>query len=99
MIHCSDSVLVVLLQVDHTDNSTFTGNDICPVGYYCEEGSNYPTPCPIGTFSRSTGITNVSLCLDCLPGHYCNVMANVKNTTMPICDPGYSHPSETFDFL
>lgn len=78
----------VVFQVDHSNNSTFTGNDACPIGYYCPIGTDYPLPCPQGTFSRSTGVTTVDDCLPCLPGHYCNVLANVKNSTMPICDPG-----------
>ncbi|KAH3741464.1 hypothetical protein DPMN_048189, partial [Dreissena polymorpha] len=76
-------------KVDPNDNTSFTGNDICPVGYFCPEGSDYPEPCPIGTFSRSTGVTQVEDCLPCLPGHYCFVQANIKNSTMPACDPGY----------
>ena len=77
-----------LLQVDYSDNSTFTGNDRCPIGYYCEEGSAYPTPCPRGTYSQSYMVTTVDNCSLCLPGHYCDVKAFPIDLTMPICDPG-----------
>lgn len=36
----------------------------CPAGYFCPEGSYYPRPCPINTFS--TG--NAAKCTACLPG-------------------------------
>lgn len=40
----------------------------CPAGYYCPEGSATFTACPIGTFSNSTGNTNVTDCKPCTPG-------------------------------
>jgi len=40
----------------------------CPAGHYCPEGSKTYTACPIGTFSNSTGNTNVTDCKPCTPG-------------------------------
>jgi hypothetical protein len=31
--------------------------DRCPPGHYCLEGSKWPTPCAIGTYSEATGNT------------------------------------------
>ena len=42
--------------VNQTHNVTFTGNDVCPTGYYCPNGTQYPLPCPPGTFSINTQV-------------------------------------------
>nr|XP_002738967.1 PREDICTED: uncharacterized protein LOC100369241 [Saccoglossus kowalevskii] len=75
--------------VDYTDNSTFTGNDICPRGYYCMNGTAYPEPCPIGTFSINTKVTQAEDCEECRPGHYCNLQGFVRVDDAPLCDAGY----------
>ena len=37
------------------------GDDVeCPVGNYCEEGAEIPTPCPAGTYNPS--ISEIPLC-------------------------------------
>ena len=41
---------------------------VCTPGYYCPQGSATPTPCPSGTFSNASGISNVTQCVDCTPG-------------------------------
>ena len=54
--------------------STFllrTKGDICPAGFYCEEGSDWPTPCPQGTYSDQTGLRNVTDCFLCDGGEFC----------------------------
>lgn len=41
---------------------------ICPRGRYCPQGSATPTPCPEGTFSNATGLTQESECTSCTAG-------------------------------
>ena len=41
---------------------------LCWPGYYCPRGSATPTPCPVGTFSNSSGNTNETDCQACTPG-------------------------------
>ena len=62
---------------------------VCPVGYYCRNAtlSAYQHPCPRGTFSNTSGLTEESQCQDCLLGEYCGS----KGLTKPSgpCDAGY----------
>ena len=46
----------------------------CPAGFFCPEGTQIASqnPCPIGTFSNDTGLTNSSQCTLCTPGSYCD---------------------------
>ena len=41
---------------------------LCLTGHYCPQGSATPEPCPNGTFSNTTGNTQLPNCLDCTPG-------------------------------
>ncbi|XP_071958404.1 uncharacterized protein [Antedon mediterranea] len=75
--------------VDDTNNSSFTGNDVCPIGFFCPNGTSYPEPCPSGTFSQNTRVTREEDCEECPPGHYCNMQGFVKVSQAPLCDPGY----------
>jgi hypothetical protein len=43
----------------------------CPAGNYCLEGTGRPLPCPSGTFSGSTNLTQKSDCSPCTAGSYC----------------------------
>ncbi len=45
----------------------------CP-GYYCPPGSCSGTdnPCPVGTWSNYTGLQDVSECVTCPGGYYCD---------------------------
>ena len=50
---------------------------ICPKGYYCKpddasdgEGIFYATPCPLGTYGNSTGLTSEECSGVCPIGHY-----------------------------
>ena len=45
--------------------------DICPPGFYCGSGSEWPEPCPPGSFSPYSKNVNVSDCEQCLDGEYC----------------------------
>lgn len=62
--------------VNGSDNATPTDGTtgyVCLPGYYCNRGSGQGTKCPLGTFSNTPGLHNVSSCEDCTPGMYCNV--------------------------
>ena len=37
-----------------TPNQGIAAN-ICPPGYFCQEGTDYPEPCPAGTYSNIAG--------------------------------------------
>jgi hypothetical protein len=49
---------------------------ICPPGGYCPQGSAKPEACPAGTFSNVTGAANVTVCLPCTPGSFCQGTSN-----------------------
>ena len=51
-----------------------TGLDanICPASYYCPQGSADPEPCPVGTYSNSTGLHADVDCILCPAGSYCD---------------------------
>ena len=72
-----------------TPTDVITGN-ICPVGFYCPEGSTDPVPCDPGYYQDSTQATNSSACKLCTRGKYC------KGTGLagPVgpCAPGYYCP-------
>ena len=59
---------------------------LCPMGYYCGLGTEYPAQCPNGTYSNQTGIDEESDCMQCTPGMYCDGFALVEPTGP--CDPG-----------
>ena len=48
------------------------GGDICPPGFYCQEGTSSPTPCPNGFYLPFPGAWNKSSCQPCKLGYYCN---------------------------
>jgi len=60
---------------------------ICPPGGYCPAGSSKPEACPAGTFSNVTGASNVSVCLGCVPGSFCQGSSNPFPSGL--CSPGY----------
>lgn len=68
--------------------------DTCPVGYYCPMGSSFPSACPPGTFSNSTGNTNLNDCQQCTPGFTCPD-ASTAAPTEP-CPSGFYCPSGAF---
>jgi hypothetical protein len=45
--------------------------ETCFQGHYCPEGSHYPAPCPIGTYTQSTTLVDWSECTVCDRGSYC----------------------------
>ena len=44
---------------------------LCPEGSYCLQGTPVPSPCPLGTWTNSTGLRLADECTPCLPGYYC----------------------------
>ncbi|XP_051895654.1 signal peptide, CUB and EGF-like domain-containing protein 3 [Pristis pectinata] len=61
--------------------------DVCTGGGYCPVGSAFPVPCPVGTFSNTTGLRSSEECLPCPPGLYCSGLTT-QAPTGP-CRPGY----------
>lgn len=53
----------------------------CPNGYFCKDPSIAPTPCPLGTYSTSTG--GISECTTCRLGYYANKVASTQCTACP----------------
>ena len=47
-----------------------TGYECIP-GYYCPKGSDQGVKCPEGTFSNQYGLENVTECVPCTTGKYC----------------------------
>lgn len=44
----------------------------CPKGYYCPVSSEFPLPCPIGTFGAGERLTDVTDCTTCYGGRFCS---------------------------
>ncbi|CAN0327981.1 unnamed protein product, partial [Hapterophycus canaliculatus] len=61
----------------------------CPRGSYCPDGTQWGTqyPCPVGTFSAATSLTNITMCSVCTPGWYCETVGLDEPTDE--CDEGY----------
>ena len=61
----------------------------CPAGFYCPNGTqtDRENPCPVGTYSNTTGLESLAECTDCPPGYYCDS----ENITAPTgqCFAGY----------
>eukprot|EP01022_Parablepharisma_sp_SALTPOND_P014589 TRINITY_DN199_c1_g1_i1.p1 TRINITY_DN199_c1_g1~~TRINITY_DN199_c1_g1_i1.p1 ORF type:complete len:4309 (-),score=431.50 TRINITY_DN199_c1_g1_i1:34-12960(-) len=73
-------------------------NDIpCPPGYYCPEGTSYPTqyPCPNGTYSNDIKLTSDTQCTACPKGYACLNGTNRYNNQMIKCAPGHYCPEGT----
>ena len=60
----------------------------CPAGYFCPEGTGHVwQPCPTGTFSATSGLSNSTECTLCTGGFYCD-SPNSTDVSGP-CDAGY----------
>ncbi|KAA8594284.1 hypothetical protein FQN60_005118, partial [Etheostoma spectabile] len=44
---------------------------VCPLGFYCPEGTSTPEPCPEGTYSIRSGLSDGSECSPCGGGQHC----------------------------
>ena len=62
----------------------------CPSGHWCEEGSAFPSACPVGTFAAAGGQTSSDACVACTAGHYCDSTGLSAPTA--VCDEGYWCP-------
>ncbi|KAL8173677.1 UNVERIFIED_CONTAM: hypothetical protein K2H54_015635 [Gekko kuhli] len=66
-----------------------TGNDICPPGHYCPNGTGYPVPCLPGSFSASLGLKSQRECQPCPAGLYCSQSGMSDPSQMEPCNEGY----------
>lgn len=56
-------------------------------GSYCEAGSSWPDPCPIGTYGGGPSLPSADACSPCSPGRFCDDVGLLAPTGL--CDPGY----------
>eukprot|EP00767_Chilomastix_cuspidata_P000870 gnl/Chilomastix_cuspidata/1248.p1 GENE.gnl/Chilomastix_cuspidata/1248~~gnl/Chilomastix_cuspidata/1248.p1 ORF type:complete len:6697 (-),score=752.02 gnl/Chilomastix_cuspidata/1248:22-17397(-) len=70
-----------------TPSSDSYGNGVCTAGYYCEEGTYEPLPCPVGTYNRIPGLKAIDECTDCDAGKYCSTAGSSSPTGK--CAGGY----------
>ena len=81
---------------DFTDGEK---GDICQIGYFCNSGSEYTTPCLSGKYCPSTGMifTDLDISKDCSAGFYCIEGSTTPNPTDnimgSICPTGSYCPS------
>ncbi|CAN0130491.1 unnamed protein product, partial [Laminaria digitata] len=68
----------------YTEDSLLKGGDICPVQYFCPNGTDTPIPCEAGTYNDLLGQEE---CFDCPPGFYCE--ANSSTYMDSPCPAGY----------
>nr|XP_055052406.1 zonadhesin isoform X1 [Misgurnus anguillicaudatus] len=59
----------------------------CPLGHYCPKGTTNPLPCPVGTWSNSTGLKSVEECPSCPGGFYCASTGLTEPTGL--CSEGF----------
>lgn len=65
---------------------------LCPIGHYCTEGILTPLKCPAGTFQDTVGSKNISDCINCPLGYYCD--GNDTSVAIP-CENGTYCPENT----
>ena len=59
----------------------------CPRGYYCPVSSEFPLPCPIGTFGAGERLTDVTDCTTCYGGRFCSQYGLTEPDG--VCDAGF----------
>lgn len=59
----------------------------CEIGYYCEGGNIFPTPCPTGTYGTGASYSSSSECTSCDATYYCDLVGQIS--TADICAPGF----------
>ncbi|KAL3926830.1 MAG: hypothetical protein SGPRY_003115 [Prymnesium sp.] len=60
----------------------------CEAGSYCTTGSVVSQPCPAGTYSNTTGLSDMSQCWPCPAGSSCST----GSTAPTLCVPGTVQP-------
>ena len=72
--------------------------NICPSGYYClvNTTDQYDYPCPPGTFNNLTQQTDLSACVPCTPGTYCQGSGNSVPTGN--CSAGYYCTNGSYEY-
>lgn len=70
-------------------SNVWLAGDQCPSGHYCEAGSSTYTPCDPGYYQPSAGGQNVSWCILCTAGKYCN--SSGLSAPDGDCDAGKAH--------
>ena len=63
---------------------------LCPMTGYCIKGAEEPAPCPAGKYMVITGGRELSQCVECLAGSYCDGTSGVQPKGP--CDPGHYCP-------
>ncbi|KAG8524768.1 hypothetical protein J0S82_017746 [Galemys pyrenaicus] len=66
----------------------FSGNDICPPGFFCPQGTSSPVPCMPGFYSSVPGLASQDQCQPCPPGHYCSRAGLSHALEAGLCDAG-----------
>ncbi len=67
--------------------STHAKQNVCPRGAYCPAGAYDYTPCPVGRYNPTSGMTALSDCLACPRGAYC---WGLRLSTYTLCPTGRS---------
>uniref|UniRef100_A0A8C8VT86 Predicted gene 9195 n=2 Tax=Peromyscus maniculatus bairdii TaxID=230844 RepID=A0A8C8VT86_PERMB len=67
----------------------FSGNDICPPGFFCPMGTGFPLPCPPGFYSSARGLNSKDQCQPCPLGHYCGQPGLSQVLEASLCHAGY----------
>lgn len=67
-------------------NPTLTLDSVCPIGYYCPQGSVEPIICPAGRYGDAPGLTTPACSGSCLKGHWCR--AGSTSATQNACVAG-----------
>ncbi|XP_040546472.1 zonadhesin-like isoform X6 [Gallus gallus] len=65
------------------------GNDICPAGHFCPNGTENPMPCPPGSFSAARGLQAEEQCQPCPAGRYCSRAGLFDLAQTSLCNAGY----------
>lgn len=65
---------------------------VCPIGYYCPQGSQIPVPCPAGRFGAEVGLSDSSCSGPCDIGHWCPLASSSSRARQ--CPGGRYGPVE-----
>ncbi|KAJ6656075.1 hypothetical protein lerEdw1_004481 [Lerista edwardsae] len=94
VVHTDPSLLplrnLTVNPAHQVDSASFlpTGNDVCPPGHFCPNGTGYPVPCPPGSFSAFQGLVAKRECQPCPAGLYCSHSGISELSQMSPCSEG-----------